>query len=165
MPHSEIRGSKSARLSPRLIAACYVLHRLSVPRHPPNALITLDHFDDASIPPHVGTSLDPKPGPSQTLHATEPSHPREDTISPSLLPPIARRRNRPRTSSRSPRKTSVHTYPQCQTTTSRASPWDRSHAKDRGPNPDRVFLAPVSFRVSATVLMACASAKSLAALG
>ena len=37
-PHSEIRGSKSARNSPRLIAACYVLHRLSVPRHPPNAL-------------------------------------------------------------------------------------------------------------------------------
>ena len=42
-PHSEIHGSKSARLSPWLIAACYVLHRLSVPRHPPDALITLDH--------------------------------------------------------------------------------------------------------------------------
>ena len=41
-PIPEIRGSKSARLSPRLIAACYVLHRLSVPRHPPNALKTLD---------------------------------------------------------------------------------------------------------------------------
>jgi hypothetical protein len=38
-PHSEIRGSKGARPSPRLIAACYVLHRLSVPRHPLNALI------------------------------------------------------------------------------------------------------------------------------
>ena len=37
-PHSEIRGSMLARNSPRLIAACYVLHRLSVPRHPPNAL-------------------------------------------------------------------------------------------------------------------------------
>jgi hypothetical protein len=42
LPHSEIRGSKGARPSPRLIAACYVLHRLSVPRHPPNALIALD---------------------------------------------------------------------------------------------------------------------------
>ena len=41
-PHSEIRGSKAARASPRLIATCYVLHRLSVPRHPPNALIALD---------------------------------------------------------------------------------------------------------------------------
>src|SRR4029077_18441366 len=37
-PHSEIRGSKGARPSPRLFAACHVLHRLSVPRHPPNAL-------------------------------------------------------------------------------------------------------------------------------
>src|SRR5262249_49597378 len=35
-------GSKGARPSPRLIATCYVLHRLSVPRHPPNALIALD---------------------------------------------------------------------------------------------------------------------------
>ncbi len=42
-PHSEIRGSTIARISPRLIAACYVLHRLSVPRHPPNALRRLIH--------------------------------------------------------------------------------------------------------------------------
>ena len=41
-PHSEIHGSKIARISPWLIATCYVLHRLSVPRHPPNALIALD---------------------------------------------------------------------------------------------------------------------------
>ncbi len=38
LPHSEIHGSKGARPSPRLFAACHVLHRLSVPRHPPNAL-------------------------------------------------------------------------------------------------------------------------------
>ena len=42
LPHSEIRESTSARLSSRLIAACHVLHRLSVPRHPPDALITLN---------------------------------------------------------------------------------------------------------------------------
>src|SRR5262250_1313046 len=42
LPHSEIRGSKGARPSPRLIAACHVLHRLSVPRHPSNALESLD---------------------------------------------------------------------------------------------------------------------------
>ena len=41
-PHSEIRGSKLVRSSPRLIAAYHVLHRLSAPRHPPNALKTLD---------------------------------------------------------------------------------------------------------------------------
>jgi hypothetical protein len=41
-PHSEILGSKPVRGSPRLIAAYHVLHRLSAPRHPPNALMTLD---------------------------------------------------------------------------------------------------------------------------
>ena len=40
-PHSEIRGSKGACPSPRLIAACHVLHRLEVPRHPPCALSSL----------------------------------------------------------------------------------------------------------------------------
>jgi hypothetical protein len=40
-PHSDIRGSTIARISPRLIAACHVLHRLLAPRHPPNALVTL----------------------------------------------------------------------------------------------------------------------------
>ena len=38
MPHSEIPGSPIARISPGLFAACHVLHRLSVPRHPPDAL-------------------------------------------------------------------------------------------------------------------------------
>lgn len=45
-PHSEIPGSKLVRSSPRLIAAYHVLHRLSAPRHPPNALKTLDRFRD-----------------------------------------------------------------------------------------------------------------------
>ncbi len=42
LPHSDIHGSKPARGSPWLFAACHVLHRLLVPRHPPNALIALD---------------------------------------------------------------------------------------------------------------------------
>ena len=42
LPHSEIAGSKPIRGSPTLIAAYHVLHRLSVPRHPPNALKSLD---------------------------------------------------------------------------------------------------------------------------
>ena len=41
-PHSEIRGSKLVRSSPRLIAAYHVLHRLLPPRHPPDALKALD---------------------------------------------------------------------------------------------------------------------------
>ena len=42
LPHSEIHGSKPARGSPWLIATCCVLHRLSVPRHTPDSLQTLD---------------------------------------------------------------------------------------------------------------------------
>jgi hypothetical protein len=41
LPHSDIHGSKPARGSPWLFAACHVLHRLLVPRHPPNALLSL----------------------------------------------------------------------------------------------------------------------------
>jgi hypothetical protein len=40
-PYSEIPGSKPACGSPRLIAACHVLRRLLVPRHPPYALSSL----------------------------------------------------------------------------------------------------------------------------
>ena len=52
-PHSDIRGSSIARISPQLIAACHVLLRLLAPRHPPNALIALNHHHH----PHAG----PKP--------------------------------------------------------------------------------------------------------
>ncbi len=38
LSHSEIAGSKPAHGSPTLIAACHVLHRLYMPRHPPDAL-------------------------------------------------------------------------------------------------------------------------------
>ena len=43
-PHSDIHGSRPACGSPRLIAACYVLPRLSAPRHPPCALTALDQI-------------------------------------------------------------------------------------------------------------------------
>jgi hypothetical protein len=54
-PHSEIPGSKLVRSSPRLIAAYHVLHRLSAPRHPPNALKALDRSHDRC--PHATRSL------------------------------------------------------------------------------------------------------------
>ena len=41
-PHSEIPGSKLILSSPGLIAEYHVLHRLLLPRHPPNALLALD---------------------------------------------------------------------------------------------------------------------------
>ena len=40
-PHSDIPGSMPACGSPRLFAACHVLHRLLAPRHPPYALSSL----------------------------------------------------------------------------------------------------------------------------
>ena len=40
-PHSDICGSSDICSSPQLIAACHVLHRLPVPRHPPYALSNL----------------------------------------------------------------------------------------------------------------------------
>ncbi len=58
-PHSEIRGSKLVRSSPRLIAAYHVLHRLSAPRHPPNTLKALDrsHY---RCPPFLRSSSSKK---------------------------------------------------------------------------------------------------------
>ena len=40
-PHSEISGSMDICSSPKLIAACHVLHRLLMPRHSPCALYSL----------------------------------------------------------------------------------------------------------------------------
>ena len=47
-PHSEIFGSKPICGSPKLIAACRVLHRLSVPRHSPCALYSLTYWSRMS---------------------------------------------------------------------------------------------------------------------
>ncbi len=41
LPDSEIPGSTLVSSSPRLFAAVHVLHRLSMPRHPPRALRSL----------------------------------------------------------------------------------------------------------------------------
>jgi hypothetical protein len=61
LPHSDIHGSTPARGSPWLFAACHVLHRLLVPRHPPNALIALEIRSD-------GLPSDPGP----TMHRNHP---------------------------------------------------------------------------------------------
>ena len=54
-PHSEILGSKPACGSPRLIAACHVLHRRLLPRHPPCALSSLTIKFTRHIPDRSGT--------------------------------------------------------------------------------------------------------------
>ena len=55
--HSDICGSKVVRTSPQLFAAYHVLHRLSVPRHPPNALKSLDALI-TNVHPGCSTSAD-----------------------------------------------------------------------------------------------------------
>src|SRR6201996_5525332 len=65
LPHSDIHGSNAARGSPWLFAACHVLHRLLVPRHPPNALLSFnfpnlttdrdDRTNPVRYPPCTGT--------------------------------------------------------------------------------------------------------------
>ena len=65
LPHSEIHGSKPARGSPWLIATCCVLHRLSVPRHPPDALQTLDPH--SAVAPRAGASPDARTTPQDAL--------------------------------------------------------------------------------------------------
>ena len=44
LPHSEISGSALICSSPKLFAACHVLHRLLMPRHSPCALFSLTYL-------------------------------------------------------------------------------------------------------------------------
>ena len=56
LPYSGIPGSKLAYSFPRLIAVRRALHRLSVPRHSPNTLITLiNKFKKLYIPDKSNT--------------------------------------------------------------------------------------------------------------
>ena len=81
LPHSDIHGSKPARGSPWLFAACHVLHRLLVPRHPPNALLTLHTSRQPSV-----SSLQKRPS-NISRRQAEASQPCTETIAetPALL--------------------------------------------------------------------------------
>ena len=54
-PHSDICGSMCMCHSPQLFAAYHVFHRLSVPRHPPCALLRLTLF--SSLPLSVASGM------------------------------------------------------------------------------------------------------------
>ena len=85
LPHSEVPGSPIARISPGLFAACHVLHRLSVPRHPPDALVS--RLITASPSPAMPTTAAHRAKP----HALPPPQ-REPTVSMKTLlsdPPAA----------------------------------------------------------------------------
>ena len=51
-PHSDISGSMDICSSPKLFAAYHVFHRLSVPRHPPCALLRLTCHTMHSVAPY-----------------------------------------------------------------------------------------------------------------
>ena len=74
LPHSDIRGSTIARISPRLFAACHVLHRLLAPRHPPNALVslTIQPPNRPHAVPNRATSLQAGQQALRSLYATQP---------------------------------------------------------------------------------------------
>src|SRR5665213_4069290 len=74
LPHSDIHGSTPARGSPWLFAACHVLHRLLVPRHPPNALLMLE---SNGSPHQVTPTRQPNP-----MHRNHPriTNPENDPV-------------------------------------------------------------------------------------
>ena len=79
-PHSEIPGSKPVCGSPRLIAACHVLHRFSAPRHPPSTLssLTIKYLRRESfvfLPDSLVKEPDHR-GSKSPLSFREPFHPR-----------------------------------------------------------------------------------------
>ena len=80
LPHSEIHGSKGAHPSPRLFAACHVLHRLCMPRHPPNALKSLENHHE---PENNNQTRSPSPTPRRhTQHPRPIAHPNTERPKP-----------------------------------------------------------------------------------
>jgi hypothetical protein len=139
LPHSDIRGSTIARISPRLFAACYVLHRLLVPRHPPNALQRLISTFPRNRPDPCGPGrpislLIPRQ-PRQPLEMRALTTPLRAGLRSESRSPACRRevltRNSPSNTRRSSR--SRHQSPR------RPGPKPSSHAK-----PDRRFQVKAS---------------------
>ena len=75
-PHSEIHGSKPIPGSPWLIAGYHVLHRLLLPRHPPNALIALDLIrKKKDLRPQGAAFCCPHPSlPIKSMYVSRPFH-------------------------------------------------------------------------------------------
>ena len=74
LPHSDTWGSKLARSSPQIFAACHVLHRLLAPRHPPDALLILKHAAEASPPQPKPAMHRNHPHPNARMQTRTQSH-------------------------------------------------------------------------------------------
>ena len=89
LPHSDIHGSKPARGSPWLFAACHVLHRLLVPRHPPNALLALHaHLANPQAKPGSQPANPPCTGTitgTRTARSAAPHRAKRQTSSPNQI--------------------------------------------------------------------------------
>ncbi len=116
LPHSDIRGSTIARISPRLFAACHVLHRLLVPRHPPNALLTLEiqsrprHAQDPSTPPNRGMRKE-QPRTGQSALSTQHNQRVHEHLQP-RSGPLASHKEKPRLRSDGYDRGSAHAPPE-----------------------------------------------------
>ncbi len=86
LPHSEIFGSKPIPGSPKLIAGYHVLHRLLLPRHPPNALLALDPiqrrtgFSGCATRKPRKAPLCQTPSPVPSTQASRPTSPWSEVI-------------------------------------------------------------------------------------
>ena len=90
-PHSEISGSTLVCSSPKLIAACHVLHRLLAPRHPPYALSSLTTLGNWRTPgagnvrlrrrsPDAALAVRSQPREQRQLHSSSTTSLRKATV-------------------------------------------------------------------------------------
>src|SRR5579875_523141 len=86
-PHSEISGSTPVCGFPKLIAACHVLHRLFLPRHPPCALssLTIEFTPAQRAYRHLKKSMFTSPGQHLCCHISKDTL-MHDQLAASRLP-------------------------------------------------------------------------------
>ncbi len=164
LPHSEIPGSTIARISPGLFAACRVLHRLSVPRHPPDALHSRSITRDAApremtrrssarpAAPRKTAAHRGKPHPLAKRGATPPAAARMKTLlgrRPVLPAPIPQG-NRPTEQQPAPAARPPRSHSQIRfTLQSTPAPEPRPPARDMPARPPGSGTKPGLLRTSA----------------
>jgi hypothetical protein len=129
LPHSEIPGSTIARISPGLFAACRVLHRLSVPRHPPDALHSRSITRDAA------------PREMTRRSSARPAAPRKTAAHRGKPHPLAKRGATPPAAARM--KTLLGRRPVLPAPIPQGQPPHRTTACARGPSASVTFTNPL----------------------
>ena len=140
MPHSDIHGSTPARGSPWLFAACHVLHRLLVPRHPPNALLMLNRPGHPTSDNQALTRHAQEPSTPETPARTTPI-PQQASLSTYTSTPLNTAATRPLSTQLLPRGMSQATRPD------QAEP-DRDGPPPSPPRPDAIAPSQEATEVS-----------------